>query len=799
MYTAQQTCEQVSVPGNVQDFLSAVLPDGHIYCVGRKTPDGFRNIFGPTVAWIETQAERFAMSEDVYFALGTFKAGGSRKQDNVEALRSLWLDIDAGPGKPYAGVVEAITALASFRRDLGLPKPWVVASGGGLHVYWPFDQNVDPHVWQKLANALKRAAERQGLEADPSRTADMASVLRIPGTTNHKRGAQVHVMTAGVTSTVLEIATLLAKFSPAPTAVADQLGPMPEHLRMMLLSADLRGVDQAQPDTFGRMIADACGVVDRMRSTQGNVDQPTWYNVLGVLRHCVDGPELAHEWSKGHPGYSARETDQKLEQQASFGPTTCAKLGEGNGQICAGCSHRGRISSPIVLGRPLVPAHVGGASKAQGWATPYLPASLGPIPATMDAEGCIARLNGEFAWVHSWGGKGAYIRRSRAGIERRDVGELKAALANRFVGGDQADGGRKNAFEVWSRHARRQEFDNVVFMPEGGVEDRDLNLWRGLAVQPQLGAWSRMRRHLKDVVCAGDSKAFRYLLRWMAHAVQKPGTAPGTVPILMSEHEGSGKTIVTDWMCRIFGAHGASFNTPAQLLGKFNAHLETLSFIAVNEPSFAGNHEDARKLKSMITDRTWTIEVKHAGVYSIPNRAHMMFTTNEPWAVMAGVGARRFLVLEVATHHARDRAYFDALARQASGGGVEAMLHFLLNLDIEGFSPTAEMPETAALREQQRLSAPPVVQWARDVIEAGGLMGGGSIFGERLSAASLVEDFTAWAQRHGHSRRMTAASMGRWLASLGLDPTKSNGKRSYDIPALSDFEAKLDASQGLRA
>jgi hypothetical protein len=62
----------------------------------------------------------------------------------------------------------------------------VVESGHGMHVYWPFKEAISPAKWQRYAEGLKAACVVHGLKADPARTADCASVLRPPGTHNHK-------------------------------------------------------------------------------------------------------------------------------------------------------------------------------------------------------------------------------------------------------------------------------------------------------------------------------------------------------------------------------------------------------------------------------------------------------------------------------------------------------------------------------------------------------------------------------------------------------------------------------------
>jgi hypothetical protein len=102
------------------------------------------------------------------------------------------MDCDCGEekaagGKGYLTVDDALLALKQFCIDTGLPGPThIVESGSGLHVYWVLGGQVKREIWQANAGKLKALTRACGLLADGSRTADIASLLRIPGTLNYK-------------------------------------------------------------------------------------------------------------------------------------------------------------------------------------------------------------------------------------------------------------------------------------------------------------------------------------------------------------------------------------------------------------------------------------------------------------------------------------------------------------------------------------------------------------------------------------------------------------------------------------
>ncbi len=123
---------------------------------------------------------------DVFFACSGFTNGLNRDAENACAMKSFWADIDAGPGKPYVDADAAFSALEDFCYAAEMSFPFVIQSGYGLHVYWIQPTEITPEQWLPKAKVLKALLVRHGLHADPSRTADRASILRPPGTKNRK-------------------------------------------------------------------------------------------------------------------------------------------------------------------------------------------------------------------------------------------------------------------------------------------------------------------------------------------------------------------------------------------------------------------------------------------------------------------------------------------------------------------------------------------------------------------------------------------------------------------------------------
>lgn len=353
------------------DFLRLVLPKTGFKVLATPATRGFRHATFTAHDGLADAAAEYDGRVDLYFGLGGLRerkveekqADGTvktrvRVATNVEALRAFWLDIDVGEGKPYPTKREAATALAAFCRTAMLPAPLVVDSGGGLHVYWPLDADVSPGDWKPVALQFKALTQALSLGADPSRTSDVSSVLRVPGTTNLKHGMRRPVRIVRDTAKVLSLATFAALVT-AACEVHGVAAPK-ERTRAAVTeeNADLvAGLEDAAPADAKKIIA-GCAQMRRIATRQEYASEPEWYAALQVVRLCQNAERVAHAVSKNHPAYTPVATETKLAQLAEkgIGPTTCARFASFNAAACQACPHNGKITSPIQLGRVIAAA-----------------------------------------------------------------------------------------------------------------------------------------------------------------------------------------------------------------------------------------------------------------------------------------------------------------------------------------------------------------------------------------------------------------------------------------------------------
>lgn len=330
-------------------FLQRVLPSEGYYVTTLISPDNkVQQGFFDTVEELASACKRLSTSQpdkNVYFAVSAFQTKGNRKQDNVRATKLVAVDVDCGEGKPFPTWKEGLQALGKFVSEMSLPKPLIIHSGNGLHVYWVLDEELEPEDWKPLAEALKEACVAKGFEVDPAVPADSARVLRPVGTINTKGGNEVKMLVDADPVSVSTLRDSLSYyFKAAPVAAVG-------HTRENSL-LDSLAVKQEFPPAVGSVVATKCKQIEWAIANQGDVDEPLWYDIIGVAAHCVDPEETAKEWSHKHPSYDERSTLRKLAhwKQSTTGPTTCAKFEADRPNGCRGCKFKGKIGSPARLG-----------------------------------------------------------------------------------------------------------------------------------------------------------------------------------------------------------------------------------------------------------------------------------------------------------------------------------------------------------------------------------------------------------------------------------------------------------------
>lgn len=298
----------------------------------------------------------------------------------------------------------------------------------------------------------------------------------------------------------------------------------------------------------------------------------------------------------------------------------------------------------------------------------------------------------------------------------------KPSIANRMPRG---------AFDLVTSHPAWKlmpevPLSRVDFDPSEEDDGVTYNLWGGWKRVPSpdaetlakvgcvsLAEWAdkgsrALRRMLKKLCSHEPDKAdevLLWVLKWLAYPLQNPGAKMQSC-VLMHGGQGAGKNTFFDAVLHIYGEHAVEFG-PSQLEKRFNALFSKKMFALGNE--VVASREDLYHVKGhikhMITERRWVVEAKGKDERWERNCCNFVFLSNEINPQALEKGDRRHCVIW--TPHVPDpdlqrdewlewKGLWDAAHEERRNGGAAALYHYLMGLDLEGFSESTWPPMTQA-------------------------------------------------------------------------------------------------------
>ena len=354
-------------------------------------------------------------------------------------------------------------------------------------------------------------------------------------------------------------------------------------------------------------------------------------------------------------------------------------------------------------------------------------------------------------------------------------------------------------FKTWRYDPKTSVFNGVELNPKATTLG-NLNLWRGMATEPKRGSWRLIRNFIYYVVCGGDSELFKYVLRWIAHAVQYPEDKSG-VALLLVGGQGTGKgTFAAKLIGELFKDHFLHLQTDSAITGDFNASLESSYILFCDEAFFSGDRKAANKLKAIMTEDRLHINPKYQPSRQINSIHRIISASNNDHAASIEHDDRRYVVLRVSETYKGNFDYWSALDNEIKSGGLEAFAYALSKMELTNFQ-VRQKPNTREHQLQKLQSLDPIPKWWTDVLLTGEI-------NEIMRLPEFVPSGTLMASFRSHNRdhggRAHAPAMNQLIPMIkklcpsAQDNQKTVGKkrlRGLDLPDLamarSEFETWL--------
>lgn len=290
------------------------------------------------------RAMELSATENVYFGLHTMdhapRPGGRASAEEITGVAFLHGEYDVwGQGHQETRLPETQEEVLNFLHALEQPPSIIVSSGNGVHTYWLLedyvavtDDNRDNigRIMRGHEKYTHRLAAEHGWRFDT--VSDLARILRVPGTLNHKSSPPGRVE-------VIE-----ANLRRYPLAVFEQYAADSETFESSQIPFE------PDPDRIGpaERIISRCPFMQHCQEDAGSLPEPEWYAMISNIALASDGIETVHILSEPYLGYTPGETERKirhaLEQKK---PHTCRYIREHLGYDCPveGCG----VKAPVVF------------------------------------------------------------------------------------------------------------------------------------------------------------------------------------------------------------------------------------------------------------------------------------------------------------------------------------------------------------------------------------------------------------------------------------------------------------------
>lgn len=362
---------------------------------------------------------------------------------------------------------------------------------------------------------------------------------------------------------------------------------------------------------------------------------------------------------------------------------------------------------------------------------------------------------------------------------------------------------KKLEFNNFIDNPNTHVYDEVAFSPKA-TPPRVLNFWVDPPIKPIEGDWFVIQEFLNTVICNNSVALNDYLIRYLAHMLQRPHEKPGIMVVFLSG-QGCGKGTFYKLLSRIWSRTTLQVSDIGEIIGQFNAALERNYVVCMDEALFAGDKKSLDKLKSLITEPTCRIEQKHQPSRTIDSHHRLFAASNHDYFAHVDKDDRRFVFIRLSSVHKQDQLYFNAVNHALDDDAViAAMMHDLMHLDLTEFN-IRKRPQTDEHLNQRLQSLGGFERYWYEVLQSGTFDGYQQWDEPQFrSTQILIDKFKEYDKNAGRYNPIQQQQISSTLKAICPSAVASRKKisnkqeRGYELPhidvARKDFEMMLGTS-----
>ena len=160
-------------------------------------------------------------------------------------------------------------------------------------------------------------------------------------------------------------------------------------------------------------------------------------------------------------------------------------------------------------------------------------------------------------------------------------------------------------------------------------------------------------------LCNGHKKSRLHILKWIAHLVHRPEERM-THGLIISGAQGTGKSMLAEFIGDIVGDENYSKVTPTQMKGTFQYWMLGKRFILVEEIYENGNWATYNKIKPYFSDPDVNCNIKNKNEITFKNHVNFMMLSNQYNPLPISKGDRRIFYVHSKVQK-RDSKYYGNL------------------------------------------------------------------------------------------------------------------------------------------
>ena len=241
-----------------------------------------------------------------------------------------------------------------------------------------------------------------------------------------------------------------------------------------------------------------------------------------------------------------------------------------------------------------------------------------------------------------------------------------------------------------------------------------VNSFRGYATEPKRGT-VKPWLDLLDIIFYRNKEEARWFEQWLAFPLQHPGQkAFQAVFVYGGQH--IGKSAIGLIMLDIYGTElsGKQVQDHA-IFSNFNKWLEGTIFVNGDDLEGDAPRKSRAAIKSLVGGETVSIEPKGVDAYQSRNLSHFYMSANEMRSLPLDPGGsnRRFMVIDGPQRPPKPGAWYrEHIGKWRKNGGPSHLMYRLMHqIDLVGFDPYDNAPNTPAKSTVAKASQSNIEEW----------------------------------------------------------------------------------------